>query len=162
MKNAGRFCQHCNNLVEANQADRVCTECAQKLLFSKFASTVDLTNPTSFESSADCISVDEGLEKQLVGRKIGQYNIQSLLGKGGMAWVFLAWHNTLHRPCAIQVLCPELLGRQADSLDLFIANARTTSSSCLPLPRCFRCPRKFCRRSCRRSIKAELSLLTSR
>jgi len=128
MKNAGRFCQQCNNLVDANQVDRVCAECAQKLSFSKFASTVDLANPTSFESIADCITVDEGFEKQLVGRKIGQYNIQSLLGKGGMAWVFLAWHNTLHRPCAIKVLCPELLGRQADSLDLFIAEARAAAS----------------------------------
>ncbi|QDU29297.1 Serine/threonine-protein kinase PrkC [Anatilimnocola aggregata] len=70
----------------------------------------------------------EGFPERLLGRSIGLYDIESLLGKGGMAWVFLARHNTLHRPCAIKVLCPELLGRQADSLDLFMAEARAAAS----------------------------------
>ena len=70
----------------------------------------------------------EGFPERLLGRSIGLYDIESLLGKGGMAWVFLARHNTLHRPCAIKVLCPELLGRKANSLDLFMAEARAAAS----------------------------------
>jgi serine/threonine protein kinase len=70
----------------------------------------------------------EGFPERLLSRSVGLYDIESLLGKGGMAWVFLARHNTLHRPCAIKVLCPELLGRKANSLDLFMAEARAAAS----------------------------------
>jgi len=70
----------------------------------------------------------EGFPERFLGRSIGLYEIESLLGKGGMAWVFLARHKTLHRPCAIKVLCPDLLGRKANSLDLFMAEARAAAS----------------------------------
>ena len=93
------------------------------------APTLDLTNFSSIgNSAAPLLPGAEGFPERLLGRRIGLYDIDSLLGKGGMAWVFLARHNTLHRLCAIKVLCPELFGRKADSLDSFIAEARAAAS----------------------------------
>ncbi len=62
------------------------------------------------------------------GDSIDVYRIDRLLGRGGMAWVFLALHNNLERPCALKVLCPELQGDNAESVDLFIAEARAAAS----------------------------------
>lgn len=92
------------------------------------APTLDLTNFSSIGNSAAPLPGAEGFPERLLGRRIGLYDIESLLGKGGMAWVFLARHNTLHRLCAIKVLCPELFGRKADSLDSFMAEARAAAS----------------------------------
>lgn len=45
-----------------------------------------------------------------------------------MAWVFQARHYSLQRLCAIKVLCPEIRSRNANSADLFIAEARAAAS----------------------------------
>ena len=40
----------------------------------------------------------------LIGRKLGIYRIERLLGRGGMAWVYYGWDVKLDRPVAIKVL----------------------------------------------------------
>jgi serine/threonine-protein kinase len=42
----------------------------------------------------------------LLGRKVGQYRIESVLGRGTMASVFKATHLGLLRPCALKVMNP--------------------------------------------------------
>jgi serine/threonine protein kinase len=42
----------------------------------------------------------------LLGRKVGQYQIESVLGRGTMASVFKATHLGLHRPCALKIMNP--------------------------------------------------------
>ena len=49
----------------------------------------------------------------LVGRQLGAYRIQSLLGEGGMARVYKAYHERLRREVAIKVIRPQSAG-QAD------------------------------------------------
>ncbi len=49
----------------------------------------------------------------LVGKQLGAYRIQSLLGEGGMARVYKASHERLHREVAIKVIRPED-AREAD------------------------------------------------
>ena len=45
-----------------------------------------------------------------------------------MARVYRARHNTLQRPCAVKVLCPELLHKRPDSIEMFLAEARAAAS----------------------------------
>ena len=40
------------------------------------------------------------MEDELIGKKIGAYQIQTLLGEGGMALVYKAYHEHLHREVA--------------------------------------------------------------
>lgn len=43
-----------------------------------------------------------------IGKRIGQYVIQSLIKKGGMAYVYYAIDQALERPVALKILFPEL------------------------------------------------------
>ncbi len=45
---------------------------------------------------------------QLVGRRLGRYEIQQEIGRGGMARVYRAVDTLLQRPVAIKVLAPQL------------------------------------------------------
>lgn len=91
-------------------------------------STLELTDFGSSKFAQPNLGREELFAENLIGLTTDQYTIESLLGRGGMAWVFLARHSSLHRPCAIKVLCPELFGRKADSLELFLAEARTAAA----------------------------------
>lgn len=46
--------------------------------------------------------------QDLSGTTIGQYELHSLLGKGGMAMVYRAYQPSMERPVAIKVLSPDL------------------------------------------------------
>ncbi len=48
----------------------------------------------SLEDPARCC------DQRLVNRRVGQYRIESVLGRGSMACVYKAKHLGLHRPCA--------------------------------------------------------------
>jgi eukaryotic-like serine/threonine-protein kinase len=64
----------------------------------------------------------------LVGRRIGQYRVDSVLGRGTMAWVFKAKHLGLGRPCALKVMDPGLVARQPGIRAQFWAEARAAAN----------------------------------
>src|SRR5689334_22955452 len=43
----------------------------------------------------------------LIGRKLNNYRIDRLLGRGGMASVYYGWDSNLERPVAVKVIEPE-------------------------------------------------------
>src|SRR2546425_310243 len=49
----------------------------------------------------------------LIGKQLGAYHIQSKLGEGGMAQVYKAYHERLHREVAIKVILSQYAS-QAD------------------------------------------------
>jgi serine/threonine-protein kinase len=64
----------------------------------------------------------------LLNRRLGQYRIQSVLGRGSMACVYKAEHLGLGRPCAIKIMDPALVVRQPVSREQFWAEARVAAN----------------------------------
>jgi serine/threonine-protein kinase len=48
------------------------------------------------------------MQDDLIGARLANYEIESALGRGGMARVYKAWDTTLKRPAAIKVIDPGL------------------------------------------------------
>lgn len=61
------------------------------------------------------------------GFRLGPYTIERKLGSGGMADVYFAVHEELHRPAAIKVLRPSLAADEAN-LQRFMQEARAAAS----------------------------------
>lgn len=60
----------------------------------------------------------------LIGRTLGRYRIEELLGRGGMAWVYRAWDQDLERTVAVKVITPQEALEMAQSMDRFHREAR--------------------------------------
>ena len=67
-------------------------------------------------------------------KKLGSYQLDSLLGRGGMGEVWIARHHMLARPAALKLVRPEVLvGRDGKSaLRRFQMEARTTAALTSP------------------------------
>jgi eukaryotic-like serine/threonine-protein kinase len=64
----------------------------------------------------------------LLGRKIGQYQIESIVGRGSMARVYKARHLGLGRHCALKVMDPALDVEQPGIREQFWAEARAAAN----------------------------------
>ncbi len=64
----------------------------------------------------------------LLGRRIGQYRVDSIVGRGTMACVFKAKHLGLGRSCALKVMEPSLVARQPGLREQFWAEARAAAN----------------------------------
>jgi serine/threonine-protein kinase len=63
----------------------------------------------------------------VLGKRLGVYQIESLLGAGGMGRVYLARHVLLNRPCALKVLDPERAARDPDYLARFLEEGKAAA-----------------------------------
>lgn len=64
----------------------------------------------------------------LVGSQVDRYQLEMLLGRGGMGWVFLARHLQLNRPCALKILSPSLVTKDPDYLERFYSEGQAAAS----------------------------------
>lgn len=51
------------------------------------------------------------MNEEYIGRTVGQYRIEAVLGAGGMGQVFRGVHQLLDRPAAIKVMLPSFAAR---------------------------------------------------
>ena len=65
---------------------------------------------------------------RLLGRKVGQYRIESIVGKGSMARVYKARHLELGRYCALKIMNPALDVEQPGIREQFWAEARAAAN----------------------------------
>jgi tRNA A-37 threonylcarbamoyl transferase component Bud32 len=65
-------------------------------------------------------------DSSLIGKKLGSYEIQNLIGQGGMGEVYLAYQSSLNRQVAIKVLLPHL-SRSLEFRTRFEREARTVA-----------------------------------
>jgi serine/threonine protein kinase len=63
----------------------------------------------------------------LIGKQLGNYRIEQLLGHGGMARVYLGWDVRLHRPVAVKVI-DERIREDASYAERFLREARTMAT----------------------------------
>lgn len=83
--------------------------------------TVDRGGTDDSQDSATP-SVGEGSYADLIGKSLGQYRIERLLGEGGMGAVFLAEHKLLKRKTALKVL-PATMSHERDRVRRFLREA---------------------------------------
>ncbi|MDP6442927.1 MAG: protein kinase [Pirellulaceae bacterium] len=129
-------CPHCERELGETTAVS-CPECGEPLVASGpadpdqtaewVADTMVLPHASASSSPATPTPTAD-LTTDLVGSELDIYSIEGYLGRGGMAWVFLAQHNGLQRPCAIKILRPELHNQTRDSVEMFVAEARAAAS----------------------------------
>ena len=62
-----------------------------------------------------------------VGRRLGPYRIDALLGEGAMGQVYRGVHETLGRPVAIKTLKPQVAADR-EQLGRFFAEARAVNT----------------------------------
>ena len=118
------YCFGCNERFRAIDERRICPRCG---LPSEDAE-ITTDGPTFLWKSSDLWAsqqphpqaTDRVDMTQLIGQQIGDYKIQSLLGRGGMGYVFLARHVHLDRDSALKILAPELVARDPEYLDRFL------------------------------------------
>ncbi len=65
--------------------------------------------------------------QHLAGQTLGQYELRSLLGEGGMGTVYRGYHAALKREVAIKVLLPQIIS-QPGALERFVREAQTSAS----------------------------------
>ncbi len=73
-------------------------------------------------------SASGGSSNRLIGRRLGLYRIESVLGYGSMACVYKAKHLGLHRPCALKILDTEQVGEHPSNREQFWAEARAAAN----------------------------------
>ena len=86
----------------------------------------DFLNEPPISLAAELFS--NGAKQQpMIGRKIGHYTIESLLGVGGMGEVYLAEDARLGRKVALKLLPSEFVGDK-DRLERFVLEAKSASA----------------------------------
>jgi serine/threonine-protein kinase len=122
-----RLCQGCSEPFAGDGEQSLCPRCRQSATACGDDLTRDMAETISYDLGVPPAPPND-LARRFTGRTFDAYTIDSLVGRGGMAWVFRARHNWLERPCAIKILSPELQQRSPDFLAQFIAEARAAAS----------------------------------
>lgn len=126
------YCPGCNERFLRADRDPHCPRCGVPVPGTGTTSA-DLptllwkSGPHDLEDAPPDDRRDEEMQA-LVGRTLGVYDCEALLGRGGMGWVFLARHRDLHRPCALKVLAPRLLEQDPQYLARFLNEGRAAAA----------------------------------
>jgi len=91
--------------------------------------TVTFTRPGTGNEELRMRRVEKEIDLlQLVDTELAHYHIQTLLGRGGMGWVFLARHLQLNRACALKILSPSLILKDPEYLERFYSEGRAAAA----------------------------------
>jgi serine/threonine protein kinase len=129
-------CPECQRRLEALAASDEWWQDCQTHLGSSESKGPDLTDTLEphFAEHTDDAGIDSDEAEllsppshpEMLGR-IGRYEVEKLLGRGGMGVVFKAFDSELHRPVAIKVLASHLAGSGA-ARQRFGREARATAA----------------------------------
>lgn len=123
------YCPACNEAFLGRLESGRCPRCGMA------ASPPDnVTCPTVvFDTDDQSGEISPGEKRdqhldELVGTDFERYHIETKLGQGGMGTVFLARHRELGRSCALKILSPSLLARDAEYLHRFRTEGRNAAA----------------------------------
>lgn len=133
-------CEHCQVRIEELAANKQQWSLAREGLCSRVEGGLDFEkdfeSPTRFTPAAEHSSDwTDTMAKQLLqppshpemlGR-LGRYEIERLVGSGGMGVVFKAYDSELHRSVAIKMLAPHLSGSRS-ARERFAREARAAAA----------------------------------
>lgn len=121
------FCPACNARMIRDQTHLVCPRCSMKS--TRIAeSTFSETQIQDLSDSIDHLDFQPSpWARELVGCQLGDYILESLLGEGAMAAVFLARHCNLGRRSALKILSPERVKESDTYFQRFRGEARIAS-----------------------------------
>jgi eukaryotic-like serine/threonine-protein kinase len=125
------FCPACNEAFLAVEQDMTCPQC--KMLVPSADNSLLQTMLWKSSPDDDTQTNHSGAGESnglgaLSGKALDKYQIESLLGRGGMGWVFLGRHLQLNRSCAIKVLSPELVDSDPEYLDRFCTEGQAAAA----------------------------------
>src|SRR5689334_10473545 len=89
-------------------------------------SQVDRQSPAGEDTLAQVLGGGRASDGDLTGSTLGDFQVERLLGRGGMGEVYLARQVSLNRPVALKVLRPDLLSKPV-YLARFEAEATTVA-----------------------------------
>ncbi|WP_437226113.1 serine/threonine-protein kinase [Planctomicrobium sp. SH661] len=125
------YCPACNEAFLGRMGKAVCPRCGMPAGMLDDASLNTITFSLAEISHRDLRA--QRVEREtdllaLIGTDIAQYHVQSLLGRGGMGWVFLARHLQLNRACALKILSPSLVEKDPEYLERFYTEGQAAAS----------------------------------
>lgn len=124
---AAVFCPHCQFSLLADPQPVTCPKCGVSIALDIAAELETRVMPRSAERVMPRASMATEVDV-LIGQRFNRYLCRGLLGAGAMGRVYLARHVDLHRNCALKVLPPTLVGRDAGYVDRFVNEGRAAAA----------------------------------
>lgn len=118
---AAVFCPGCQMTLAPRPAEQVCPRCGHPWPEPE-ATTVPHREATVLRAS-QAQEVDD-----LIGRTLGVYRLESLLGAGAMGRVYLARHLDLGRSCALKILPPRMVQADPGYIQRFLEEGRAAAA----------------------------------
>ncbi len=127
------YCEGCNERFPVDQASQRCPVCSAPLKEAPSdpitASTAELERDRNRDQRRG-VTAEQllwGERPDLSGRVVGKYEIEALVGRGGMSQVYRARHLTLERTCALKVLAARTPEEEVDWTRRFLREARSAA-----------------------------------
>src|SRR5262247_753705 len=119
------FCTRCGTTLSTGAV--FCPRCGTSVALASAEPTTAVSPKPAPPSDAPT-PTQENLQEFLRQATIGEYEILGVLGRGGMATVFLAHDLSLNRKVAIKVLAPALFQIGEGMIERFKREARTAAA----------------------------------
>jgi serine/threonine protein kinase len=119
---AAVFCPSCRVSFYPKELQRTCPKCGQAYA----ATAPDASTATFIPEQRNMASCADEVDR-LIGKNLGIYRLEALLGAGAMGRVYLARHLDLERSCALKILPPRMADSDPGFVERFMNEGRAAA-----------------------------------